>query len=129
MPLVQADRLLRPQPDAFVHPLGDDVCIDPSVSQVQPVSVGLDDIFVPGDDRAARRRRVDPRRHRVGVVKGDGRVVRTERASAGSVAVKPRDIAVELKEALAVEARRLPDPSGPKSEHSARPGLSRREGK
>ena len=76
------------------------------------MSVGLDDVFVPGHDRAARRRGIDPGGHRVPVVVGHGRIVRTERASSGAVAVEAGDVAVELNEALAVEARRLPDPAG-----------------
>src|SRR6267142_5216493 len=112
MPLVQTDSLLGPQPNAFIHPLGHIVVLDLSISQVQSVSVGLEYIFVPGHNGAARRRGIDPGGHRVRVVVGNGRIVLAERASSGAVAVKSRDIASELNEALPVEARRLPHLAG-----------------
>src|SRR5437867_3593543 len=109
MPLIQANCFLGPQPNAFVHPLGHVVVFDLSIPQVQPVPVGLEYIFIPGYNRAARRCGIDPGGHRVRVVVSDSRIVRTESASSRAVTVKPGDIAAELNEALAIEARRLPD--------------------
>jgi len=112
MPLVQTDRLPGAESNAFIHPLGDVVVLNLSISQVETVSVGLEHVFVPRHDRTAWRRGIDPRSHRVPIVVGDSRIVRTEGASSGAVAVKPGDVAAELNEALPIEARRLPDLTG-----------------
>src|SRR5262245_52419025 len=115
MPLVQRDRLLGPQPNTLIHPLGYIVVLDLSVSQVESVHIRLESIFVSGHNRTARRCGIDPGGQRVRVIVRDRRIVLTERASSRAVAVKPCDIAAELDEAFAVEIRRLTDLARPKA--------------
>src|SRR5262245_25695473 len=112
MPTVQSDWFLGSQPNTFINPLGHVVVLDFSISQVEPVSVRLEYVFIPGYDRAAWSRGIDPSGHRVRVVVSDRWIVFTKRASSSAVAVEPSDVAAELHEALAVEARRLPDLAG-----------------
>ena len=73
----------------------------------------LDDVLVPRHDRAGRRRRIDPRRHRVRVV-----VVRSDRSRRSRLvprrSCRSRRCRRRLNEALAVEARRLPDSARPR---------------
>src|SRR5437773_2043110 len=109
MPMVERDRLLGPQPNAFIDPLRYVVILDLSISEVQPVSVGLEYIFISGYNCAARRRGIDPGGHRVRIVVSHGWIVFTKRASSRAVAVEARDIAAKLNEALAIEVRRLSD--------------------
>src|SRR5215510_3931032 len=112
MPMVQSDCFLGSQPNTFINPLGHVVVLDFSISQVEPVPVRLEYVFIPGYDRAAWSRGIDPSGDRVRVVVSDRWIVFTKRASSSAVAVEPRDVAAELHEALAVEARRLPDLAG-----------------
>src|SRR5262245_35222162 len=111
MPLIQSDRLLSAQANAFIHPFSDVVVLDFSVSDVQAVAIGFEYIFVSCNNCATRRCRIDPSGQRVRIVVSHGRVVRTECASSRAVTVESRDVTIELNEALAVEAGGLADPA------------------
>src|SRR5262245_21387701 len=107
MPLVQRDCLFGSKPNALIHPFGHVVVFDLSISKVEAVSIGLEDIFIPRYERAAQRGGIDPGGQRIRVVVSDRWIVLTESASSGAVAVKPGNIAAELHKALAVEVCRL----------------------
>src|SRR5262245_8815352 len=115
MPLVQTDCLLGPQPDAFIHPFCDVVVFDLSISQVQPVSIGFEYIFIPGHNGAVRRSGIDPGGHCVRVIIGDGGIVGAETASSSAVALKPGDVTAELNEAPAIETCSLRNSAGSKA--------------
>src|SRR5262245_52191272 len=114
MPLIQSERLLGAQPNAFIHPFRDVVVLDFSFSEVQAVAVGFEYIFVSCYDCAIRGCGIDPRSQRVRVIVSHGWVVLTKRASSRAVAVESRDVTIELNETLAVEAGGLANPAGHK---------------
>src|SRR5207249_7219843 len=72
------------------------------------LSVGFEYIFISGDNCAAQCCGVDPGGDRVRIVVSHGWIVFTKCASSRAIAVKARDIAAKLNEALAIEVRRLP---------------------
>src|SRR5215470_931416 len=73
------------------------------------MSIGFEYVFVSGHNCTARCGGINPGRQRVCVVVGNSRIARTERSSSSAVAVEPGNIAAELNEALAVQARCLLD--------------------
>ena len=109
MPLVQTDGLLGLHADACIHPVEHVVELELSIFQIEPVAARLAHILNPGQNRACRRCRINPRGHRIRIV------VRHGGHGVVDMLRKADDVGA-LNEPLAIEAARLTDRTG----HEAR---------